>query len=53
MEPHAPDIERGQVFFVQARGKYFYVDPDHFPDRALLAALMPPEPSAAGSDVTH
>lgn len=42
------------LFFVlQAGGKLFYIDPDHFPDKALLAALTPQEPSAAGSDLMH
>lgn len=38
---------------MQAHGKYFYVDPDHFPDLGVLEQLTPPEPSAAGSDATR
>ena len=37
---------------MQAEGKLFYLDPDHFPDRKLLAALTPNEPSAAGSSIS-
>ena len=33
---------------VQARGKFFYLDADHFSDKQLLAALTPDEPSAPG-----
>ena len=33
---------------LQARGKFFYLDADHFGDKQLLAALTPNEPSAAG-----
>ncbi len=38
---------------LQAEGKFFYLDPDHFPDKALLAALTPSEPSAAGGSITR
>ncbi len=34
---------------LQAQGKFFYLDADHFQDKALLAALTPDEPSAAAS----
>lgn len=33
----------------QVKKKFFYLDADRFPDKALLAALTPPEPSAAGT----
>jgi hypothetical protein len=36
----------------QVNGKFFYLDADHFPDKALLAALTPPEPSAAGTSIS-
>ena len=32
---------------MQAHGKFFYLDADHFEDKALLDALTPSEPSAA------
>ncbi|BDA40457.1 Uncharacterized protein C1834.10c [Coccomyxa sp. Obi] len=43
-----PDTIRPQVTFAVKR-KFFYLDADRFPDKALLAALTPPEPSAAGT----
>ena len=32
---------------MQAHGKFFYLDADHFEDKVLLDALTPSEPSAA------
>ncbi|EIE26861.1 hypothetical protein COCSUDRAFT_59369 [Coccomyxa subellipsoidea C-169] len=47
-----PDTIRPQVTFA-VNGKFFYLDDNTFPDKELLAALTPPEPSAAGSSISN